>query len=127
MGGLMVSPSGFTVPVQQVDVAFIQESHLRTTDARCSSNKHYYVAASASLDTKTRGSLVVLRRNLSITTLGQFGSEDGKISYIKTIISGCRFAFILAMLPPNMIHSFFLSKHKSYSIFRIFHLSLEQT
>lgn len=92
---------------QHVDVAFIQESHLRTIDVRRFSNKHYHVAASASLDIKTRGSLVVLRRNLPITVLGQFGSEDGRISYIKTIISGRKFAFISVYAPSQYEPEFF--------------------
>uniref|UniRef100_A0A8B9GXD4 Endonuclease/exonuclease/phosphatase domain-containing protein n=1 Tax=Astyanax mexicanus TaxID=7994 RepID=A0A8B9GXD4_ASTMX len=40
---------------QRVDIALIQESHLRKTDTGRFSNKHYYVAAAASLDTKARG------------------------------------------------------------------------
>ncbi len=71
------------------------------------SNEHYYVATSASLDTKTRGSLVVLRCNLSITILGQFGSEDGRISYIKTVISGCKFVFISIYAPSQYEPEFF--------------------
>lgn len=94
---------------QHVDVAFIQESHLRSIDVRRFSNKHYYVAASASLDTKTRGSLVVLRRNLSITILGQFGSEDGRISYIKSVIAGRKFAFISVYAPSQYEPEFFPS------------------
>uniref|UniRef100_A0A8C4EGH5 Endonuclease/exonuclease/phosphatase domain-containing protein n=1 Tax=Dicentrarchus labrax TaxID=13489 RepID=A0A8C4EGH5_DICLA len=70
---------------------------------------HYYVAASASLDTKTRGSLVVLRHNLSITILEQFGSEDGRISYIKAIISGRKFAFISVHAPSQYDPEFFPS------------------
>ena len=60
-----------------------------------------------SLDTKTRGSLVVLRRNLSITILGQYGSEDGRISYIKTIISGRKFAFVSVYAPSQYEPEFF--------------------
>lgn len=70
-------------------------------------NKHYYVAASASLDTKTRGSLVVLKRNVSMTILEKFGSEDGRIYYIKTIISGRKFAFISVYAPFQYEPQFF--------------------
>lgn len=84
---------------QHVDDAFIQEFHLRTTDVRCFSNKHYYVAASAPLGTKTRGSLVVLKHNLSVTILEKFGSEDGRISYLKTIWVQICFYFCLRSIP----------------------------
>lgn len=92
---------------QRVDVAFIQESHFRTVHVRCFSNKHYCVAASASLDTKTRGSLVVLKCNLSMNIIEKFDSEDGRISYIKTIISGCKFAFISVYAPSQYDQSSF--------------------
>lgn len=53
--------------------------------------------ASASLDVKTRGSLV-LKRNLSINVLQKFGSKDGGISYIKKVISGRSLTTILLHL-----------------------------
>lgn len=67
------------------------------------------MAASASLDKKTRGSLVVLRLNPAITILGQFGNENGRISYIKTIISGRKFAFISVYAPSQYVPGFFPS------------------
>lgn len=67
------------------------------------------MAASASLDKKTRGSLVVLRLNPTITILGQFGNENGRISYIKTIISGRKFAFISVYAPSQYVPEFFPS------------------
>lgn len=76
--------------------------HLRTIDVCRFSNKHYNVAASALLDTKTRGSL---RRNLAITILGQFGGEDGRISYIKTKYLDANLLLFQFILHPNMNQS----------------------
>lgn len=92
---------------QLVDVAFIQESHLRTKDTQRFANKYYYVAASASLNSKTRGSLIVLKRSLSLNIVGKYGSEDGRVSYIKTIISGRKFAFISIYAPSQYEPDFF--------------------
>ena len=60
----------------QVDVAFVQESH-----NVCRFDKFYCTAASASVDFKTR---VVFKWNLSLIILGNYGSTDEYISYIKT-------------------------------------------
>lgn len=57
---------------QRVDVAFIQESHLQTQDTQRFANKYYYVAASASLHSNTRGSLIVLKRSLSLNIMGKW-------------------------------------------------------
>lgn len=92
---------------RQVDVAFIQESHLKTQDTQRFANKFYYVAASASLNSKTRGSLIVLKRSLSLNIVGKYGSEDGRVSYIKTIISGHKFAFISVYAPSQYEPDFF--------------------
>uniref|UniRef100_A0A3B4V253 exodeoxyribonuclease III n=1 Tax=Seriola dumerili TaxID=41447 RepID=A0A3B4V253_SERDU len=92
---------------QRVDVAFIQESHLRSIDINRFTNKHYYVAASTSLDTKTRGSLVVLKRNLPITVLEKYGGDDGRVSYIKTIIAGRNFTFNSVYAPSQYEYEFF--------------------
>uniref|UniRef100_A0A3Q3ETQ5 exodeoxyribonuclease III n=1 Tax=Kryptolebias marmoratus TaxID=37003 RepID=A0A3Q3ETQ5_KRYMA len=92
-----------------VDIAFIQESHLRSIDTQRFANKFYYTAASASLSSKNRGSLIVLKRNLSLNILGKYGSEDGRVSYIKTIIAGHKFAFI-SIYAPSLYEPDFFSK-----------------
>lgn len=104
---------------QLVDIAFIQESHLRTADAHRFANKHYYVAASASLKSKTRGSLIVLKRNLSLYILDTFGSEDGRVADIKTIISGRKFPLSPFMLHLNMNLIFSPKLLQFYHTFRI--------
>lgn len=60
-----------------VDVAFMQESLIKNSDIHRFANKFYYTAASESVDSKTQSSLVVLKRNLSLTLLETYGSTDG--------------------------------------------------
>lgn len=90
-----------------IDIAFIQETHLKTSDVQRFANRQYYVAASASTDSKTRGSLILLKRSLSITILDKYGSEDGRISYIKSIIAGRKLAFISVYAPNHFEPIFF--------------------
>lgn len=53
--------------------------------------------------TRTGGSLIVLKRSLSITILNSSGTEDGCISYIKSIIAClllyCKIVFISVQAP----------------------------
>lgn len=79
---------------QHVDIALIQESHLKNYDTHWFANKHYYTAAASAVDSKTRGSLVVLKQSLSLTILENYGSKDGHITYIRTIISGQKFVYV---------------------------------
>lgn len=56
---------------------------------------------------KTCGSLVVLKRFLTKTIPDKFGSEDGCISYIKTIIAGHKLAFMSVYAPNGFDPIFF--------------------
>lgn len=78
----------------KIDVAFIQESHFKHSDKHRLSNRYYYTSAAATFSSKSRGALVVLRRSLSLTIIGSYGSEDGRIAYIKTSIYGQKVAFL---------------------------------
>ena len=108
---------------QHVDLAFIQESHLRKSDVQRFSNKFYFVAASSSLDSKSRGTLVVLKRKLSFNILERYSCEEGRVSYIKTVIAGKNFAFISIYAPPHFDPNFFLPSLQHYCAFKIVFLS----
>uniref|UniRef100_A0A3Q3BEX2 exodeoxyribonuclease III n=1 Tax=Kryptolebias marmoratus TaxID=37003 RepID=A0A3Q3BEX2_KRYMA len=90
-----------------VDIAFIQESHLRSRDTQRFANKFYYTDASASLSSKNRGSLIVLKRNLSLNILRKYGREDGRVLYLTTIIAGHKIAFISIYAPSSYEPDFF--------------------
>uniref|UniRef100_A0A3P9N2G4 Endonuclease/exonuclease/phosphatase domain-containing protein n=1 Tax=Poecilia reticulata TaxID=8081 RepID=A0A3P9N2G4_POERE len=93
-----------------VDITFIQESQARSVDMQLFANKFYYTAASASLKSKSKRSLIVLKHNPSLNIVGKYESEDGRISYVKTIIAGHKFVFIsiyaLSLYDPNFFSKF---------------------
>lgn len=65
---------------QEIDAACIQESHLAIKDNHRYTNRHYYTAAAASLNSKSYGVLVVLKHNLSANIIETYGNSDGHIA-----------------------------------------------
>lgn len=101
-----------------IDVAFIQESHLREDDV-----KRF---ASSSFNSRSRGSLVALKRSLSLSIMETFGSSDGCISYVKAVIAG-RETCLISIYTPNQFelkYSMSLNYYQTYKI--ILQLSLVQ-
>lgn len=96
-----------------IDVAFIQEPHFRHSDKQCLSNRFYYTPAAATFNSRSRGALVVLRRALSLTILGSYESEDGRLAYIKTNISGQKIAFLCIYATNHFSSEFFGSVSKT--------------
>lgn len=94
------------------DVAFIQESHLKPADKYRLVNRHYYTAAAA-LNSKSRGALVLLRRSLSLTIIETYGSEDGRIAYIKTNINDLKVALLCIYAPNQFSSDFFEAVSKT--------------
>lgn len=68
-----------------VDVALVQESHLKTTNAARIQNKFYKVIAASSDGTKTKGSLI-LKRNLPLVIEKCSNDKSGRLSYFCTNI-----------------------------------------
>ena len=66
----------------------------------------YYIAA-ATFSSKSHGALVVLRRSLSLTIIGGYGSEDCHIAYIKTNIYGQKVAFLCIYATNHFSPEFF--------------------
>lgn len=65
------------------------------------SNRFFFVATSSSLDSKSRGMLVVLKRKLPFNIVERYSFEEGRVSYIKTVIVGRNFAFISIYAPSH--------------------------
>ena len=76
---------------KNIDMAFVQESHLKAADAHRFANRFDCVAAYVSWFPHSFISL-------SINILEKSGSTDGQISLIKTIIEGYKIAFCLFTL-----------------------------
>ncbi len=91
----------------KIDVAFIQESHLKPADKYRLVSRHYYTVAAAAFNSKSRGALVLVRRSLSLTIIESYGSEDGRIAYIKTNINGLKVALLCIYAPNQFSLDFF--------------------
>lgn len=70
---------------KHIDIAFIQETYLKTSTITKFANKYYYVAVASLADSKTKGSLIFLRRKPSLNILGSVGIMDGKVAILKTV------------------------------------------
>ena len=82
---------------KNIDVALIQESHLKHTrkrDVNRLQNKYFKVAASSGDDTKTKGSIVLLSRKSALTVDKSSKDSSGRISYICTTIRSRKIAFV---------------------------------
>lgn len=65
------------------------------------SNSKYEVAASSSADDPTRGILVVIRRSLNINITDTGNDTEGRIAFIKAVISNMKIVFVNAYAPAN--------------------------
>lgn len=111
----------------RIDVAFIQESLLKHSDKHCMSNRYYYTSAAATFSSKSRRALVVLRRSLSLRIIGSYGSEDGRVAYIKTNIYGQKIAFLCIYATNHYCLSYLAQLARLYVTCRTFQLLLALT
>ena len=92
---------------KNIDIALLQESHLKVEDVPRCNNRFYRVAASASLSSKTKGVLILVRRSFQIDILDQGNCTSGRIAHITTILDGRKIAFISAYAPSEGDPNFF--------------------
>ena len=103
----------------KIDVAFIQESHFKHY-------YYYYTSAAATFSSKSRGALVVLRRSPSLTIIGSYGSEDGRIT-LKQIYMDRKLHFYVYMPLITLAQSSLAQLAKLYVTCRTFQLLLALT
>lgn len=84
-----------------VDVALIQESHLTKKSVKSFSNSNYEVVASSSVDDKTKGVLIVIRRLLDINITDIGSDNEGRIAFVKAIMSNMKIVFVSAYALAN--------------------------
>lgn len=92
---------------RKVDIALIQESHLRKNDVHRCNNKFYEVVSFAATDNKTKGVLIIVKRKLNISILDKKGDDDGRITCIKTLIDNRKVAFLSVYAPCSPDPAFF--------------------
>ena len=89
---------------ERADIAFISEAHLKNEDMdtlkNTLKNTHYQVLSSSSAQDRTKGVLILAKRNLGISILGKGGDSAGRITYVKTEIEEQKIAF-MAIYAPN--------------------------
>lgn len=90
-----------------VDVALVQESHLKSTDVPRMQNKYYKVVASCSDGTKTKGSLILIKRSLPLVIKKCSNDKSGRLSYFCTNIQGKEIAFVSVYAPAVFDVNFF--------------------
>ena len=93
---------------ERVDIALVSESHLLQKDVHKLQNKHYVVKTNASALNKTKGVVIVVRRNFQVTNLGVGGDSEGRITFMKTIIENKKIAFLSIYAPNSFDPDFYV-------------------
>lgn len=83
-----------------MDVALTQESHLNSKSVKSFSNPKYEVVASSSVDDKTKG-VIVIRRSLDLNITDIGSDNEGKIAFVKVIMSNMKIIFVSAYSPAD--------------------------
>ena len=79
---------------ERADIALISESHLLEEDVDKLNVQHYQVLSSSSAEGRSKGVVILARRNLGATVLGKGGDSAGRITYVKTQIENHKIAFM---------------------------------
>lgn len=86
----------------------IQESHLLLKDTSRFANSLYHTIASSSAPTKSKGVLIVCRRNLKFNLIDSYwADEDGRLTMAKIQIDGQKIALMSAYAPNTFDAGFY--------------------
>lgn len=85
----------------KIDIALLQESHLKPTDVTRMQNKHYKTIVASGDSSHTKGVLILMRRQiaLQIERTGTDNSGTFREAYCCTTIQGQRVAFVTIYAP----------------------------
>lgn len=97
-----------TLKRERVDVALVSESHLLKKDVHKLQNNNYCVKASASALNKTKGVLIIVRRNFQFTSIDVGNDIEGRITFMKTIIENKKIAFLSVYAPNKFDADFYV-------------------
>uniref|UniRef100_A0A3Q1GE48 exodeoxyribonuclease III n=1 Tax=Acanthochromis polyacanthus TaxID=80966 RepID=A0A3Q1GE48_9TELE len=84
---------------KNVDVAFIQETHLKAEDTSCFQNKRYKVVASDCWSSNSRGTVILTKRSLGLEIEKTNEGTSGCIAYLCTSIYGKKIALVSVYAP----------------------------
>ncbi len=89
---------------KKVSIALIQESHLKSVDVHRFQNRYFKVISASSAVNKTKGVLIVIKRNSVFSIIRTGGDTEGQITYAVVSLNNTNYAF---MHPPRVIPHFF--------------------
>ena len=79
---------------KKVDVALLQETHLKPADIIRLQNKRFKTVAASSDGSSTKGVAVLMRRNLNVNIIKVSSDASGRLAFCCTSIEGRKIAFI---------------------------------
>lgn len=107
---------------KKVDVALLQETHLRPTDTLRLQNKRFKIVAASSDGSSTKGVAVLMRRNLNVNIIKVSSDTSGRLAFCCTSIEGRKVAFVSFYAPTIFDHTFFQNITKDLLTLDEYHL-----
>lgn len=92
---------------KKIQIAFIQETHLKPVDVHRFQNKHFKVLASSCVTNKTKGVLILVNRKLSLTLHNTGGDSEGRFCYAYLTLNNNKFCFASLYGPNDFDQTFF--------------------
>lgn len=90
-----------------IDIALIQETHLKRADVQRLQNKMYKVVAFSTDNTKTKGTVILIARNCNLKIDRESQDQSGRLAYFCTNIKGRKIAFVSIYAPTIFETNFF--------------------
>lgn len=84
---------------KNVHLALIQESHLKAADVHRFQNRYFKVICSSSAANKTKGVLIVSKRNFDFSIIRSGGDTEGRITYAVGSVNNTKYAFVSVYAP----------------------------
>uniref|UniRef100_A0A8C2I7T4 Uncharacterized protein n=1 Tax=Cyprinus carpio TaxID=7962 RepID=A0A8C2I7T4_CYPCA len=84
---------------KSVHLALIQESHLKAADVHRFQNRYFKVICSSSAANKTKGVLIVSKRNFDFSIIRSGGDTEGRITYAVGSVYNTKYAFVSVYAP----------------------------
>lgn len=86
---------------KNVHLALIQESHLKAADVHRFQNRYFKVICSSSAANKTKGVLIVSKRNFDFSIIRSGGDTEGRITYAVGSVNNTKYAFVSVYAPTD--------------------------
>lgn len=92
---------------KKVDIALLQETHLRPKDVTRIQNRLYKPVVAASDGTRTKGAMILMRRSINLTIEKTGSDDEGRVAFCCTSIGGKKVAFVSLYAPTTFEADFF--------------------